>query len=83
MQSVIVSLFLWSLNINLATCYGSIFTDFLLDTGWNQFDLDFFVSAPKTSSIDGSHHRMTIFDNRLVPGDTADFPAVSWLDHLA
>lgn len=47
--------------------------------GWNQFDLDFYVSAPKTSSIDGSHHRMTVFDNRLVPGDTVDFPAVSLL----
>ena len=52
-------------------------------TGWNQFDLDFFVSAPKTSSIDGSHHKMTVFDNRLVPGDTADFPAVSPLLSLA
>lgn len=46
--------------------------------GWNQFDLDFYVSAPKTSSIDSSHHKMTVFDNRLVPGDTADFPAVGF-----
>ena len=44
--------------------------------GWNQFDLDFFVSAPKTAAIDGSHHRMVVFDTRLVPGDTAAFPAV-------
>lgn len=28
------------------------------------------------AALDGSHHRMTVFDNRQVPGDTADFPAV-------
>ena len=45
--------------------------------GWDQFDLDFFVSAAKTAAIDGSHHRMVVFDTRLVPGDTTEFPAVS------
>ena len=51
-------------------------------TGWNQFELDFYVSAPKTTAIDGAHHRMMVFDNRLVPGDTADFPAVPLLCSL-
>ncbi len=46
--------------------------------GWDQFDLDFFVSAPKTSAIDSSHHKMVVFDTRQVPGDTAAFPAVSY-----
>lgn len=45
-------------------------------TGWNQFELDFYVSAPRMTALDGSHHRMTVFDNRQVPGDTVDFPAV-------
>ncbi|DBB00879.1 TPA: hypothetical protein ACH3X1_000798 [Trebouxia sp. C0004] len=44
--------------------------------GWNQFDLDFFVSAPKTAAIDDSHHKMVVFDTRQVPGDTAAFPAL-------
>ncbi|DBB00425.1 TPA: hypothetical protein ACH3X3_002146 [Trebouxia sp. C0006] len=44
--------------------------------GWDQFDLDFYVSAPKTSAIDNSHHKMVVFDTRLVPGDTATFPAL-------
>ena len=50
----------------------------VVSAGWDQFDLDFFVSAPKTSAIDNSHHKMVVFDTRLVPGDTATFPAVSW-----
>lgn len=45
-------------------------------TGLNQFELDFYVSAPQMTALDGSHHRMTVFDNRQVPGDTVDFPAV-------
>lgn len=48
----------------------------MLFTGWNQFELDFYISAPTMAALDGSHHRMTVFDNRQVPGDTADFPAV-------
>ncbi|KAL0022292.1 hypothetical protein WJX79_005985 [Trebouxia sp. C0005] len=44
--------------------------------GWDQFDLDFFVSAPKTTAIDNSHHKMVVFDTREVPGDTAAFPAL-------
>ena len=28
------------------------------------------------TALDGSHHRMIVFDNRQVPGDTVDFPAV-------
>jgi hypothetical protein len=49
----------------------------MVSAGWDQFDLDFFVSAPKTTAIDGSHHKMVVFDTRSVPGDTATFPAVS------
>ncbi len=49
----------------------------VVSAGWDQFDLDFFVSAPNTAAIDNSHHKMVVFDTRLVPGDTAAFPAVS------
>lgn len=48
----------------------------MLCTGWNQFELDFYISAPKMTALDGSHHRMIVFDNREVPGDAVDFPAV-------
>lgn len=50
----------------------------VVSAGWDQFDLDFFVSAPKTAAMDNSHHKMVVFDTRQVPGDTAAFPAVSY-----
>ncbi|KAK9829530.1 hypothetical protein WJX72_006342 [[Myrmecia] bisecta] len=46
------------------------------DQGYPEFTIDFYLTASSDPTMDGSRHKMHVFDKRTIPGETVDFPAL-------